>query len=70
MRAFPGCALCGDVGSPGVNVPVIRPDASPGYPRVCQHCLSMLIGVVFQLAGHAHELVAQAVISVQDTGHH
>jgi hypothetical protein len=63
------CALCSDTGSPAVHVPVMTPEGQPRLPRICQHCLSSLLGVVFQLAGHAHEQVSLAVVSVSATGH-
>jgi hypothetical protein len=62
------CPLCGDDGSPGIHVPVITPAGQTVLARICQHCLSAVIGVVFQLAGHAHEQVSLAVLTVSATG--
>lgn len=62
------CAACGDDGSPGINFPAVTPDGQPRFPRLCQHCLSSLLGVMFANAGHAHEEISQAVISVQVEG--
>lgn len=62
------CALCTDTGSPGLHVPVMTPEGKAGMPRVCQPCLSVLLGVLFQLLGHAGAQTAAIAVSVGSTG--
>jgi hypothetical protein len=62
------CALCGDLDSPALHVPVITPDGQARMPRVCRNCLSVLTGVLFQLLGHAGGQVAEIAVRVHGTG--
>jgi hypothetical protein len=58
------CSLCGDRGSPGLHVPVMTPEGQARLPRICQPCLSAVLGVTLQLLGHAGEQAAEIAVSV------
>jgi hypothetical protein len=62
------CALCTDTGSPGMHVPVMTPEGRTAMPRICQPCLSVILGVAFQLLGHAGAQAAAIAVSVSSTG--
>lgn len=71
VMVIPGisCALCGEEGSPGLHIPVMTPKGQPKMPRVCQACLSVLMGVTLQLLGHAGAQVAAVAVNVHSTGY-
>lgn len=62
------CALCTDTGSPGMHVPVMTPEGKALMPRLCQPCLSVIAGVLFQLLGHAGKQAAALAVRVNSTG--
>jgi hypothetical protein len=62
------CALCQRPGDQALTVPVFGA-SGPGVRRVCEHCLSSVLGVALQLLGHAPAVLARAAVSMQDTGH-
>lgn len=71
VMVIPGlsCALCGAEGGPGLHIPVLTPTGQPKMPRICQACLSVFLGVVLQLLGHAGAQVAAAAVDVHSTGY-
>lgn len=62
------CALCSDTGSPGIYVPVMSPEGKAGLPRICQPCTSAILGVLFQLLGHAGAQTAAIAVNLYRTG--
>lgn len=69
MAPEDACALCGSSGVAALNVPVFTPAMPPRVRRVCESCLTPLLGAVFQLLGHAPARLAETAVRMQDTGH-
>jgi hypothetical protein len=62
------CALCSDTGSPRLHLPVMTPEGKPAMPSICQPCVSIFVGVLLQLLGHAGAQVAAIAVSLNSTG--
>lgn len=62
------CALCGGQGGSGISVPVFDQAGRPAVRRICQPCLSSVLGVSLQLMGHAPAKVAAIVAEMHTRG--
>lgn len=63
------CALCGSPGERGITVPVFTESGQPGARRICQACLSAVLGVSLQLLGHAPAKAAAIAVEMHVNGY-